>query len=242
MCLIENRSNEAAQRRLLNTEAAMSNGDVGDDGKGILRDCLPENQLDGFGRKSKALSSMNTDGALSCVPDTKMLPRKDGDSVSSLKSSSSSCSIGSSTADKRPTESPSLASKPSFPFAIQDYDNDDCDEAEKVARAKRIEVILKLSAEAVAKETERKRAANIQPLSWAKPTFEYPSSTSNTQEVAASSSKKRKESQDKSSATARFRPIFPRQPTKEEVDAFVKFTNEWLPSRKRSCTSESDPD
>jgi len=94
----------------------------------------------------------------------------------------------------------------------------------------------------VAKEAERKRAASIQPLSWAKPTYEYPSSTSNTQEVAASSSKKRKESQDKSSATARFRPIFPRQPTKEEVDAFVKFTNEWLPSRKRSCTSETDHD
>jgi hypothetical protein len=26
------------------------------------------------------------------------------------------------------------------------------------------------------------------------------------------------------------------------VDAFVKFTNEWLPSRKRSCTSETDHD
>lgn len=92
------------------------------------------------------------------------------------------CSIGSSTADNRPTVSPSLTSKPSFPFAIQGYDNDDCNEAEKLARAKRIEVIMKLSAKAVVKEAERKRAANIQPLSWAKPTFEYPSLTSNTQE------------------------------------------------------------
>ena len=115
MCLIENRSNEAAQSGLLNTGTAMRDGDIGNDGKEILRDCLSENQLDGFGRKSIALSSMNTDGALNCVP--KMLPRKDGDSGSSLKSSSSSCSIGSSTTDKRPTESPPLTSKPSFPLS-----------------------------------------------------------------------------------------------------------------------------
>ena len=149
----------------------------------------------------------------------------------------------------------------------QRYQDDDCDEAEKLARAKRIEVIMKLSAEAKAKEAERRRVANIRPLSWNKPTFDYPSfststSNSSTTDAAAASDPnpneapqasstlgKRKARQEESSRrsyptfpTSRSYPI-PRQATEEEIQALVDFADTWFPpnpSKRRSTEKGGD--
>ena len=64
---------------------------------------------------------------------------------------------------------------------------DDFDEAELIARAKRCEEIMKLSQQAIDAEAARVNAANIKPLVWAKPTFEIdsPAADTATDDVAA---------------------------------------------------------
>eukprot|EP00984_Skeletonema_dohrnii_P008220 scaffold3015_cov76-Skeletonema_dohrnii-CCMP3373.AAC.7 len=195
------------------------------------------------------------------------------DSASPLKSTIKSCAQSSCT-DEKPSEPKALdnevqSSPPqiSLPF-ITFKEEDDCDEAEKLARAKRIEVIMKLSAEAKAKEAERRRVANIRPLSWNKPTFDYPSSStstpnSSTTGVAAGAASdpnpneaphasstlgKRKARQEESSRrsyptfpTSRSYPI-PRQPTEEEIQALVDFADTWFPSSKRRSTEKGGDD
>jgi hypothetical protein len=121
----------------------------------------------------------------------------------------------------------------SLPFITFD---DDCDEEEKRARAKRVEVIMKLSAEAKAK-------ANIRPLTWARPTFNYPSSTSNSSissdaSHAAMPGKRKNREEGFTSDTF----CYPRQPTKEEVQALVDFANTWFPKSKRRNTESGGDD
>jgi hypothetical protein len=198
----------------------------------------------------------------------------DKDSASPIKSTIKSCAQSSCT-DEKPSEpkalekevqpSPSQISLPlPLPF-ITFKEDDDCDEAEKLARAKRIEVIMKLSAEAKAKEAERRRVANIRPLSWNKPTFDYPSFStstlnSSTTDAAAASDPnpneapqasstlgKRKARQEESSRrsfptfpTSRSYPI-PRQATEEEIQALVDFADTWIrPSKRRSTEKGGD--
>eukprot|EP00986_Skeletonema_menzelii_P000178 scaffold48_cov122-Skeletonema_menzelii.AAC.7 len=72
--------------------------------------------------------------------------------------------------------SSSLYSSLQLPAACLNED-DGCDEAELLARAKRCEEILKLSQQAKEAEAERIRIANIKPLVWAKPTFDLDSTT-----------------------------------------------------------------
>eukprot|EP00985_Skeletonema_marinoi_P003830 scaffold1670_cov136-Skeletonema_marinoi.AAC.5 len=64
---------------------------------------------------------------------------------------------------------------------------DNFDEAELIARAKRCEEIMKLSQQAIDAEAARVNAANIKPLVWAKPTFEIdsPAADTATDDVAA---------------------------------------------------------
>jgi len=192
----------------------------------------------------------------------------DEDSASPIKNTTKSCAQSSFT-DEKPSETKALdnevqSSPPqiSLPF-ITFKEEDGCDEAEKLARAKRIEVIMKLSAEAKAKEAERRRVANIRPLSWKKPTFDYPSfSTSNSSTTAAAAASdpnpneapqasstlgKRKARQEESSRrsyltfpTSRSYPI-PRQATEEEIQALVDFADTWIrPSKRRSTEKGGD--
>ena len=154
--------------------------------------------------------------------------------------------------DKEAQSSPPPYSPPAEILSyVQD---DDCDEAEKIARAKRIEVILKLSAEAKAKEAEKKRVANIKPLAWDKPTFDYPSTTSDsgTAAAAAAATAVSKASQESTSAKRKSRqeemppsnPYFGpgRAPTEEEIQSLVDFTNTWFPKRRRITDDKSGDD
>lgn len=179
-----------------------------------------------------------------------------------LKEGSTSASSSSSLADlstpyHSTTDSKSVERKVSaLAYEIQSpsplscfLENDDCDEAEKLARAERIKVILQLSAKAKADEAERKRAANIQPLTWSKPTFVYPSSSSSiaaAQVSQAATLGHRKERQyDPSNFYSVDRMWFPsRQPTEEEVQALIDVVNKYVPSlkRKRSDDSKDDED
>ena len=195
----------------------------------------------------------------------------DKDSASPIKSTIKTCQ--SSCTDEKPSETKALdnevqSSPPqiSLPF-ITFKEEDDCDEAEKLARAKRIEVIMKLSAEAKAKEAERRRVANIRPLSWNKPTFDYPSfSTSNSSTTAAAAASdpnpneapqasstlgKRKARQEQEESSRRSYPTFPtsrsypipRQATEEEIQALVDFADTWFPpspSKRRSTKKGGD--
>lgn len=161
------------------------------------------------------------------------------DSASSLKNSPKSCPASSNTEKKLPKpaafESPQSILTPSL------YDNDDCDEVEKLAHAKRIEVIMRLSAEAKAKEAERKRVASIRPLTLAEPTFQYPSSSSNSSATTAASEKvarpatpgKRKKRQD---VSINYQLYYPIQPAEEDVQALLDLADRWFPSRKRKRT------
>mmetsp|Transcript_25805 Transcript_25805/g.43832 ORF Transcript_25805/g.43832 Transcript_25805/m.43832 type:complete len:247 (-) Transcript_25805:91-831(-) len=195
----------------------------------------------------------------------------DEDSASPIKNTTKSCAQSSFT-DEKPSETKALdnevqpsPSQISLPF-ITFKEEDDCDEAEKLARAKRIEVIMKLSAEAKAKEAERRRVANIRPLSWKKPTFDYPSfSTSNSSTTAAAASDpnpneapqasstlgKRKARQEQEESSRRSYPTFPtsrsypipRQATEEEIQALVDFADTWFPpnpSKRRSTEKGGD--
>ena len=155
--------------------------------------------------------------------------------------------------------SSSLYSSMKLPYACLN-EHDGCDEAELIARAKRCEEILKLSQQAKEAEAERIRIANIKPLVWAKPTFELDSDdTDDTTAAAADQNKaaeeesqaddslgsKRKEHQeDEATGTIqhyssyhRERFFFKRRrkATPEEVQAFVDFTNKWIPSPKGVC-------
>ena len=197
----------------------------------------------------------------------------DKDSTSPIKSTIKTCQ--SSCTDEKPSEPKALEkevqpspSQISLPF-ITFKEDDDCDEAEKLARAKRIEVIMKLSAEAKAKEAERRRVANIRPLSWNKPTFDYPSfststSNSSTTDAAAASDPnpneapqasstlgKRKARQEQEESSRRSYPTFPtsrsypipRQATEEEIQALVDFADTWFPpspSKRRSTKKGGD--
>ncbi len=170
------------------------------------------------------------------------------------------CAQTSCTDDKKPSSTPQdVNSKEvrspapiSLPFVT--FKEDDCDEAEKRARAKRIEVIMRLSAEAKAKEAERKRVANIQPLSWDKPTFDYPSNASSTSPVAAATAAapdapkapsptlgKRKSRQEDFSRNAHSTYFASsRISTEDEIQALVDFANEYFPSGKRSRSTDKE--
>jgi len=128
---------------------------------------------------------------------------------------------------------------------------------------------MELSAEAKAKEAERRRVANIRPLSWNTPTFDYPSfststSNSSTTDAAASSDPnpneapqasstlgKRKARQEQEESSRRSYPTFPtsrsypipRQATEEEIQALVDFADTWFPpspSKRRSTKKGGD--
>ncbi|KAK1733583.1 hypothetical protein QTG54_015756 [Skeletonema marinoi] len=111
---------------------------------------------------------------------------------------------------------------------------DDFDEAELIARAKRCEEIMKLSQQAIDAEAARVNAANIKPLVWAKPAFEIdsPAADTATDDVAAVLTRHKQKSQVK--------PQGKRMSTREEVQAFVEFTDKWMPSAKRRSTSGND--
>jgi hypothetical protein len=192
-------------------------------------------------REERMVGSTNSEGG-----DLKAVE----DSASSLKNSPKSCPASSNTDDKKlpkpaAFESPPPILTPSLPFTL--YDNEDCDEAEKLARAKRIEVILRLSAEAKAKEAERKRVASIRPLTWAEPTFHYPSSSNSSATIAASevprsaTPGKRKERQDESTNNYH-RFNYPRQPTEEEAQALLDVMDKLFPSSKRKRTDMDGDD
>jgi hypothetical protein len=210
-------------------------------------------QLEQQSRRQERMagSTKSTGGDLTAVED----------SASSLKNSPKSCPASSNTDKKLPkpaaaavdneVQSPPPVLTPPLHFTL--YGKDDCDEAEKLARAKRIEVILRLSAEAKAKEAERKRVASIRPLTWAEPTFHYPSSSSSNSSTTTAASevprpatpgKKRKERQDETTnypfTSNRFN--YPRQPTEEELQALLDFTDTWFPSSKRKCTDMDGDD
>jgi hypothetical protein len=150
----------------------------------------------------------------------------------------------------------SLSDASSLPSFTTHKEKDHCSEEEKLARAKRIEVIMTLSDEAKAKEAERIRVANIRPLSWAKPTFTYPSSSSSTatdSAAAAASSPAPQALQEVSSSKRKERyDLFgynrfyvQRQPTEEELQKLSDFMDKWFPPptpspcNKRQCTDGS---
>eukprot|EP00986_Skeletonema_menzelii_P011367 scaffold5829_cov128-Skeletonema_menzelii.AAC.1 len=142
-----------------------------------------------------------------------------------------------------------------LPLPFITFKEDDCDEAEKLARAKRIEVIMKLSAEAKAKEAEKKRVANIKPLSWDKPRFDYPSSTSSLSIAAAATAttttsseaaqastpgkrKSRQEELPRSYPYSYFTTA--RTPTEEELQSLVDFADTCFPKRRKIDKSGDD--
>lgn len=141
---------------------------------------------------------------------------------------------------------PAPYSPPAAILPYMSYKDNDCDEAEKIARVKRIEVILKLSAEAKAKEAEKKRVANIKPLTWDKPTFDYPSSTSNSSTTTAAAAADSKASQESTSGKRKpsSNPYFGpgRAPTEEEIQSLVDFANSWFPKRRRITDDKSGDD
>ncbi len=153
--------------------------------------------------------------------------------------------------DKEAQSSPPAPySPPAAILPYMSYKDNDCDEAEKIARVKRIEVILKLSAEAKAKEAEKKRVANIKPLTWDKPTFDYPSSTSNSSTTAAAAADS-KASEESTSGRRKSReeemppsnPYFGgRTPTEEELQSLLDFANTWFPKRRRTVEKSGDDD
>ena len=175
------------------------------------------------------------------------LTLKEGSTSASSSSSLSDSSTCSSIAEPKPLKRKvsALADEFEIPFSLSCFpENDDCDEAEKLARAERIKVILQLSAKAKADEAERKRAANIQPLTWSKPTFVYPSSSSSiaaAQVSQAATLGHRKERQyDPSNFYSVDRMWFPsRQPTEEEVQALIDVVNKYVPSLKRKLPDDS---
>ena len=127
---------------------------------------------------------------------------------------------------------------------LRPSDVDGCDEAELRAREERCQEIMRLSQQAKEAEIARAKAANITPLTWAAPTFEYGPTAADVD--AANKLGKRKERPDQgtssfSSSTRRNpshhdlmynRPVFLplRQPSQEEIDMFVEFANKYLPS------------
>jgi hypothetical protein len=137
---------------------------------------------------------------------------------------------------------------------LRPSDVDGCDEAELRAREERCQEIMRLSQQAKEAEIARAKAANIKPLTWAAPTFEYGPTAADVD--SANKLGKRKEHPDQgtssssSSSTRRnpshhdlmYRPVFLplRQPSQEEIDMFVEFANKYLPSSKRRRTEETE--
>ena len=172
------------------------------------------------------------------------------------------CAQTSCTDEKKPSSTPQgvnseVRSPPPYTLPYVTFKEDDCDEAEKLARAKRIEVIMRLSAEAKAKEAERKRVANIRPLSWDKPTFDYPSnsSTSNSSTTTTAAApdvppkapsptlgkrKSRQEGLSRSSHSRYFASS--RIATEDEIQSLVDFANEYFPSGKRRRSTDKGGD
>ena len=115
------------------------------------------------------------------------------------------------------------------------HEEDDCDEAEKLARAKRIEEIMRLSAEVKAKEAEKERVANIRPLSWAKPTFDYLPSTN-----ALGKRKVQQEQSPKNSPDISVRSSYTRPSGEGVVEASADFSDKKLsPSIKRRSIEQT---
>eukprot|EP00985_Skeletonema_marinoi_P011792 scaffold5602_cov161-Skeletonema_marinoi.AAC.2 len=181
-------------------------------------------------------------------------------------SSSSSTSTLDDFLSLSPTPlSSSLYSSMQLPTACLN-EHDGCDEAELIARAKRCEEIMKLSQQAIDAEAARVKAANIKPLVWAKPTFEIDSLATDTttdDDVAAADETHAEESHTEESREAdklgkrkgsptntpqhyspyhleRLSYIPRRKSTPEEVQAFVEFTDKWIPSAKRRSTGSGN--
>lgn len=97
-----------------------------------------------------------------------------GDDESSASSSDDESSISSTTSEQ---ESPSPPPERQYVQLPAGYlpKCDDCDEAEKLARKRRCDELIALSAKIV---REAKEAANRRPLKWAEPTFNPFSSSS----------------------------------------------------------------
>lgn len=114
---------------------------------------------------------------------------------------------------------------------------DDCDEAEKLARAKRIEEIMRLSAEIKAKEAEKERVANIRPLSWAKPTFDLPSTTN-----TLGKRKVQQEESSKNSPDIAVRSSYTRPSGEGVMKASVDFSDKLSPSIKRRGVEQTGVD
>eukprot|EP00984_Skeletonema_dohrnii_P035349 scaffold35002_cov150-Skeletonema_dohrnii-CCMP3373.AAC.5 len=167
--------------------------------------------------------------------------------------------------------SSSLYSSMQLPTACLN-EHDGCDEAELIARAKRCEEIMKLSQQAIDAEAARVKAANIKPLVWAKPTFEIDSPAADTTTnddvsaaAAAAATAAADETQSEESreadklgkrkgsptnTTQHYSPYhleklsykLRRKSTPEEVQAFVEFTDKWIPSAKRRSTGSGNDD
>jgi len=115
---------------------------------------------------------------------------------------------------------------------------------------------MRLSQQAKEAEAARIRAANIKPLVWAKPTFEFVSTTAGAavidtnaaEEIEAASLGKRKERQEEEKEHhpsyhlgGMFYSPYPREePTPEEIQTFVDFTNKWIPSSAKHKRTESE--
>ena len=120
------------------------------------------------------------------------------------------------------------------------FEQDGCDETELLARARRCQEIMKLSEQAKEAEAARVKAANIKPLTWAKPTFDLDSTKADTTDATIAEEAQSEEPQAGSLGEEHhqlpYQPggrffTYPRQrPTPEEVQMLVEFTNKWIPS------------
>jgi len=125
------------------------------------------------------------------------------------------------------------------------------------------EEIMKLSQQAIDSEAARLNADNIKPLVWAKPTFEIdsPAADTATDDVAAAADKTQAEESREADKLGKRKGSLtnttqhyssyhldrlsynPRwKSTREEVQAFVEFTDKWMPSAKRRSTGSGNDD
>jgi hypothetical protein len=116
---------------------------------------------------------------------------------------------------------------------------DDCDEAEKRARKRRCDEIMRLSAKIVA---EAKAAANIRHLKWAAPTFDpFPNSNKSSAPIVSQQAVSGKRERRQEDAGGHYMCFPGRQPTSEEVQSFADFANKMIPTgKRRRSSSESD--
>jgi hypothetical protein len=124
------------------------------------------------------------------------------------------------------------------PARFLPQNDDDCDEAEKLARKRRCDEIMSLSAKIVA---EAKAAANRRHLKWAEPTFNpFPSSNTSNLPVSQHASGKRNGPQEDEQGQGH--TYLGRQTEGQEVQYVVNSTNQWVPlsGKRRRSESESD--